>query len=134
MKVLGIEFDSSDLHYVLVEQTNNGFEIRQANRLRLSETRSREALVAFQDAVKTLFNSTMPNFIGVKAKPEKGGMRAGAASLKMEGIVLANAPSEVEFISGAQINKCNAFDSSMYAYLIPALKVAVVTLNRHLEK
>lgn len=57
-------------------------------------------------------------------------MQAGAASLKMEAILLANAPCAVAFVSGARINQTDAEDLSLYAYLQPALKAAVAAFNR----
>jgi hypothetical protein len=51
-------------------------------------------------------------------------MRAGAAALKMEGIILANSPCSVDFVSGARINACAVSDESLHAYLQPSLKAA----------
>src|ERR1022692_3989436 len=108
MKVLGIEFASSQMNYVLVEHLeNSGFSILGANRLSLGDTRSSTDLRAFESAVRTLFNDMVPDFVAIKEKPEKGAMRAGAAALKMEGIVLANASCPTEFVSGAKINNCD---------------------------
>jgi hypothetical protein len=129
MKVLGIEYSSNKLHYVLVEEHGEDFQVLQSNRLMLTETRSRDALVAFQNAILTLYNSTTPNLIAIKEKPESGKMPAGAAALKMEGITLANAPCPVEFISGARINQCTASWGALPKYLEPALKAAVASLG-----
>lgn len=85
-------------------------------------------LRAFQDAVRTLYSSTNPDAIAIKAKPESGQMRAGAAALKMEGIALANAPCAVTFVFGAKINGCTAHDDSLPKYMWPAYKTAVVTM------
>jgi len=129
MKVPGIEFASSQMNYVLIERdANGGLAITSANRLSLGDTRSSDALRAFQSAVQTLFTSSAPDFIGIKDKPEKGAMRAGAAALKMEGIVLANAPCEARFISGARINKCDDSMPSLKAYHLPAFKAAFCAL------
>lgn len=125
MKVMGIEFAGSSMIYVVVElDDKNDVRILQKNRLVLGETRARDSLVAFQAAVSTLFNSASPGLIGIKAKPEAGAMKAGAAALKMEGIVLANSPCEVDFISGSRINKITSEDEALFAYLQPALKAA----------
>ncbi|NCB43384.1 MAG: DUF3010 family protein [Clostridia bacterium] len=129
MKILGIEYNSNKLHYVLAEEHGEGFEVLQSNRFMLAETRSRDALVAFQNAILTLYNSTNPNRIAIKEKPESGIRQAGAAALKMEGITLANAPCPVEFISGARINQCAASRGALPKYLEPALKAAVVALG-----
>lgn len=118
------------MNYVLIEATDGAPLIKGSNRLSLGNTRCRDALAAFQDAVRTTFNATSPDIIAIKAKPEKGGMRAGAAALKMEGIVLANAPCATEFVSGAQINRCGASQNSLHNYLDPAFKTAAVVLAR----
>ena len=132
MKVLGIEFASSQMTYVLVERAANGQRsITGSNRLSLGDTRSRDALRAFQSAVQTLFNDTAPDLVAIKEKPEKGNLQAGAAALKMEGIVLANAPCATEFVSGARINKCDDTAGSLRAYHQPAFKAAVVVLTDH---
>jgi hypothetical protein len=134
LKILGIEFDASNLYYVFIElQANNDISVKQANKLVLGDTRSREALVAFQNATSTLFKSIAPDLIGIKAKPEAGQMRAGAAALKMEGIVLANSPCPIDFVSGARINSCTVADENLYAYLQPALKAAHMALAKRLK-
>lgn len=129
MKVLGIDISSNNLYYVLLESNGETFNVLQSNRLMLIETRSRDALVAFQNAIQTLYNSTAPDRLAIKDKPESGRMRAGAAALKIEGITLANAPCPVDFISGARINKCLASRGKLPKYLEPALKAAVVALG-----
>lgn len=133
MKVMGIEFAGSHLNYVVVElNEKNEVRVLQSNRLVLGDTRSRDSLISFQNAVSTLFNVAAPNLIGIKSKPEAGAMMAGAAALKMEGIVLANSPCEVDFVSGARINKCAINDPSLFAYLQPALKAAHAALAKRL--
>ena len=96
MKALGIEFRSNKLIYVLVEMSADGLSVLLSNKLELTGTRDREALVSFQTALKAVFNATAPDIIGIKAKPEKGQMSAGAAALKMEGISLACSPCPVQ--------------------------------------
>ena len=118
------------MNYVLLESHQDSYVVQASNRLSLGDTRSRDSLVAFQHAVIVTLTSTAPDKIAIKAKPEKGNMRAGAAALKMEGIVLANAPCPSEFVSGARINKCAAADNSIYAYLQSALKTAAVVLKK----
>ncbi|MDC8015942.1 DUF3010 family protein [Tahibacter soli] len=129
MKILGVEFDSNKMHYVLIEGDFDIHEVLQKNRLELAETRSRDSLVAFQDAIRTLYNATVPDILSIKAKPEAGQMRAGAAALKMEGVVLANAPCKVVFVSGLRINQCEVECGGLQKYLQPAYKAAVVTLT-----
>jgi len=133
MKVMGIEFAGSHMNYVVVDLNDkNEVHVLQANRLVLGDTRSRDSLIAFQNAVSTLFNAASPNLIGIKSKPEAGAMKAGAAALKMEGIVLANSPCEVDFVSGARINKCTVENDALFGYLQPALKAAHAALAKRL--
>ncbi len=129
MIIIGIEFDSNKMNYVVIQKTEDTYEILNANRLILSDTRVREALIAFQDAIKALYNSAQPNFIGIKSKPEAGRLRAGAASMKMEGIALANAPCDVDFVSGKRVKQSDAADEKYYSYLQTALKTAHAVLT-----
>lgn len=129
MRVLGVEFVASNMIYVLLEKSESGLVVKQKNRLALGETRSSEALIAFRQAVQTTLNDNLPDRIAIKLKPEKGVLQAGAAAIKMEGIVLASAPCPVDFVSGARINKCAAVDSSLAAYFHPAYKAGVIVIE-----
>ncbi|MBW2740930.1 MAG: DUF3010 family protein [Deltaproteobacteria bacterium] len=129
MRAIGIEFSSNKLIYVLVEMSDDNLSVVSSNKLELTDTRDRDALVAFQTALKTVFNATAPDVIGIKAKPEKGKMSAGAAALKMEGISLACSPCPVHFLSGAKINACKAPEDGMRKYQIPSLKSAILALD-----
>ena len=129
MKALGIEFNSNKLIYVLVEMSDGELYVLSSNKLELTATRDRDALVAFQTALRAVFNATAPDVIGIKTKPEKGQMSAGAAALKMEGISLACSPCPVHFLSGAKINACEAPADGMKKYQIPALKSAILALD-----
>lgn len=129
MKALGIEFSSNKLIYVLVEISDGDLSVLSSNKLELTGTRDRNALVAFQTALRAVFNATTPDVIGIKAKPEKGQMSAGAAALKMEGITLACSPCPVHFLSGAKINACKAPEDGMRKYQIPSLKSAILALG-----
>jgi len=129
MRILGIEFASSQMTYVLLEDAiGDQPSIKASNRVSLGDTRSRDALRAFQTAVLTLFNNAAPDLVAIKDKPEKGTLRAGAAALKMEGVVLANAPCATKFISGARINKC-APSSELHSYQQAAFKAAAAALE-----
>lgn len=129
MKALGIEFSSNKLIYVLVESLDGQLLVQSTNKIELSGTRDREALIAFQTALKAVYATTAPDVIGIKTKPEKGQMSAGAAALKMEGISLANSPCPVYFLSGSKINACQAPEDGMKKYQIPALKSAILALE-----
>jgi hypothetical protein len=82
MRVLGIEFTSSEMNYVAIDETPEGFNVHSASRLSLGSTRSTEALIAFQDAVKALFNSTAPALIAIKEKPESGRLSGEGSALE----------------------------------------------------
>ncbi|MER8381885.1 DUF3010 family protein [Mesorhizobium sp. M0220] len=124
MRVLGIEFNASFLNYVLLDVGEENTEILTVNRLTLAATRSKDALKAFQAAVQSMYNVTKPDRVAIKTKPERGAMSAGAASLKMEGIALANAPCEVEFVSAQKIAKLEISPRLVKKYLEPAYKAA----------
>jgi hypothetical protein len=126
MTIIGIEFAAHDMNYVVATRDSGGdLQLSTANRLSLDLTRSCDALRAFQTAVKTLFNDAMPALLAIKDKPEKGAMQAGAAAMKMEAIVLANAPCEARFISGSRINKCAMPTTAIKAYHVSAFKAAI---------
>lgn len=129
MRVLGIEFESNRMNYVLLNGSRDAHTIEQRNRLELGDTRSREALVAFQTAVATIYNTARPDIIAIKSKPESGRLRAGAAALKMEGVALANSPCNVSFVSGQKINQCAADSDSLLRYQLPAYRTAVVAMG-----
>ena len=117
------------MNYVGLSAEDGTYTVVTSSRMTLGGTRDRDALVAFQDAVKTLLNDFGPDYLAIKEKPETGKMRGGAAALKMEGIVIANAPCPVDFVSGRRINQVTEDDDSLYGYLKPAFKAAVVVLR-----
>lgn len=129
MNILGVEFEAKKLNYVLLVCDGDEFEIAQSNRLELSETRSRASLRAFQTAVIAMLNGTQPNVIAIKDKPESGQMRAGAAALKMESILLASATCDVEFVSGKRIKDCEP-GAGIRAYHQNAYKAAVALYRK----
>jgi len=132
MNILGVEFEAKKLNYVLLVCDGDEVNIAQCNRLELSETRSRDSLRAFQNAVTTMLNGTQPDIIAIKDKPESGQMRAGSAALKMEGILLASASCDVEFVSGKRINACDAGDG-IKAYHQNAFKAAAAVHRKQAD-
>lgn len=113
------------MNYVVLDCSSDGkLVLSAANRLSLGHTRSPEALRAFQQAFQTLVKDISPDRIAIKAKPEKGAMKAGPAALKMEALVLAAVPCVAHFISGARINKCGPPEKPLNAYHLPAYKAA----------
>ena len=130
MKVIGIEFAASDMNYVVVESDPVGsIAVHTANRLKLADTRSPDALRAFQQAVRTLLSDLSPDLVAIKNKPERGAMGAGPSALKMEALVLAALSCDVKFISGARINKYDGPEKSLKAYHVPAFKAAACACN-----
>jgi hypothetical protein len=129
MKSLGIEFVSSNMNYVLIQDVADEVSILDHGKICLDRTRDKDSLVSFQNAIKSLLNDSSPDIIGIKQKPESGRLAAGAAALKMEGIFIANANCEINFISGQKINQLQEEQSSLYNYLQPAFKAAYILIR-----
>lgn len=129
MKSLGIELSGSELIYVFLD-VDEDTVLLASNKLQLTQTRNREALIAFQTALRAVLNELAPETIGIKEKPEKGRLSAGAAAIKMEGIILASSPCVVHFISGAKINSCKSTVDSLKKYQQPACKAAIVAAGQ----
>lgn len=125
MRIMGIEFAASDMHYVVIDCVDGDQAIVAANRLSLEDTRSRQAVTAFQSALATTLNGHNADLIAVKAKPEKGRLMAGAAALKMEGLLLANARVDVVFLSGSRVGRTETIANSLHGYLQVALLTAL---------
>ena len=121
MRIMGIELQGSNLNYVVMTRNNGIVAISSGSRITLRDTRKRNDLVAFQAALRTILSDQAPERIAIKLKPERGGMAAGPAALKMEGLLLANSPCEVEFISGARLKKVDPVENALPKYLQPAL-------------
>ena len=128
MRIIGIEFQGSDLNYVAVSHDSSGTSFGAGSRITLHDTRSRTELVAFQTTLRTILNDEAPDRIAVKLKPERGAMKAGPAALKMEGLLLANSPCEVEFVSGARLKKVEPIENDFPKYLQEAALVALAVL------
>jgi Protein of unknown function (DUF3010) len=130
MKVIEIEFAASDMKYVFVgSDPDGGITVHTSNRLKLADTRSPDALRAFQQAVRTLLSDLSPDRVAIKSKPEKGALCAGPAALKMEALVLAALSCDVRFISGARINKYSGPEQQLKAYHLPAFTAAACACN-----
>lgn len=126
MRIMGVEINAAELRYVIINvEAEARYDIEAANRLTLSDTRSPAALSAFQSAVITTLREMRPDLLAIKSKPEVGRLRAGAAAMKIEGILLANAQCEVDFVSGARVNKVEDQENDLHGYLQPALKCAI---------
>jgi hypothetical protein len=123
---MGVELNGSELRYVVLHFGGEGhWEMSAANRLVLTHTRSGAALSAVQSAITTTLNEATPDLLAIKAKPESGQMRAGAAALKLEALLLASASCEVDFVSGSRVNKVGEDGGALRRYLVPAFKTAL---------
>ncbi|MCV9964141.1 DUF3010 family protein [Pararhizobium sp. BT-229] len=125
MKILGIELDSNRLCYVLASGSSpEDVTVIGSGKLQIGETREANDIRKFADEVADLVKSLAPDRIAVKAKPESGQMRAGAAALKMEAILIAQTACDVYFLSPQRLKPIED-KAELFAYLQGAWKAAV---------
>jgi len=125
LKIIGVEFDANRACYVAVEgEDAEDVAMVSWGTVRLEETRDAPAARSFAGEVARILATVSPTVVAIKAKPENGQMRAGAAALKMEAILLAEAPCEVVFLSPQRLKPIQDRDG-LYAYLQGAWKAAV---------
>jgi len=129
MKVLGIDFDANKACFVLVTKSGEDISAGLRERIQLAETRSRAAMAEFRDNVRRIIAEADPDKLSIRSKPENGQMRAGAAALKMEAVILAESPCEVDFVSSVKVGK-QADQDGLFSYLQPAYKAACVSLAK----
>lgn len=125
MAKLGIDLDSKTLRWVEVHSAGGSHEAGASGRIVLAATRDCEEMKRFAKAVKDVMEEVAPTKIAVREKPEAGRIRAGAASLKMEAIILSLAQVPVEFVGTAAINKCHETHARLKEVEVPAFKAAV---------
>lgn len=125
MAVLGIDLDSKTLRWVEVHRVGESHEAGASGRIILAATRDVEEMKRFAKTLKDVMDEVAPKKIAVREKPEAGRIRAGAASLKMEAIILSLAQVPVEFVGTAAINKCHEAHARLKEAEIPAFKAAV---------
>ena len=106
MRVLGVEFAAGDMNCVVVE-VNDQPIVSGSFKLTLGGSRDAGALRAFQTAVYALLTEQAPELIAVKDKPEQGRMRAGASSLKMEGILWPTLRAKLYSFLGQKLTSRN---------------------------
>ena len=128
MTAIGIELAGNSLTYVLVDRIPEGLSIRSYSRIALLDARNPDSLRAFQAALNAVLTEAKPDLIALKDKPQSGGMKAGAAAIKMEAILLLATPCGVRFVTGAAINNCSAPVDGLKKYAQPAFKAAAVEL------
>lgn len=125
MNILGIELESNRLAYVYVRHETSTYpRVLQRGKLEIGSTRDASDIRKFADELRVLLGSLSPEAISVKAKPESGQMRAGAAALKMEAILVASTSCPVHFLTPQSL-KAVEDNPDLFAYLQDAWKAAV---------
>lgn len=125
MQILGIELDSNRLCYVLVSGNSSSDAVLQGSgKLQIGETREADDVRKFAAQVADLVAGLSPDRIAIKAKPESGQMRAGAAALKMEAILIAKSACDVYFLSPQRLKPIED-RPELFSYLQDAWRAAV---------
>lgn len=125
LKILGIELDSNRLCYVLAAGTSpTDASVSASGKLQMGETREAVDIRKFAAQVTSLLADLSPEVIAVKAKPESGQMRAGAAAIKMEAILIAQSACDVYFLSPQRLKPIDD-NADLFAYLQGAWKAAI---------
>ena len=105
MRYLGVEFQADQTVWVSIIVDSGEVSSFETGFLKINGTKSAQDMKQYQEDLKQLFVDYPATKIAIKDKPEAGRMRAGAAAMKMEGIFLLTAPSEVKFLSAKAIAK-----------------------------
>lgn len=125
MKVMGVTLDGSRLGFVVINKDSSGaVNIVGTGKVDLKSTREADDLKAFRSTLSEVLAGASPSAIAVKAKPEKGQMSAGAGALKMEAVLMVEAPCPVSFVSAQKVAKI-APAERLLVYLQDAYKAAV---------
>jgi hypothetical protein len=125
LKILGIELDSNRLCYVLIAgETAAAASVIGSGKLQIGEAREAADVRKFAAEVADLVKALGPARIAVKAKPENGQMRAGAAALKMEAILIAQTSCDVYFLSPQRLKPIED-NADLFAYLQGAWKASI---------
>jgi hypothetical protein len=129
MKVVGVDFDANKVLFVVVEGGPEGEpSIVDTKRFQLDDTRDADAMKKVRDEIRGLLAAHADACLSIRSKPENGQMRAGAAALKMEALVLAESGSaEVSFVSSVKAGKMPEAPG-LFAYLQTAYKAASARL------
>ncbi|NTF17662.1 DUF3010 family protein [Agrobacterium rubi] len=127
VKVMGIDFEGKTACFVVVAKAGDDTNVVFKERAELAETRSRDDMVLFRDAVRRIMKDAAPDRISIRGKLENGQMRAGAAALKMEAIILAESTVDVAFVSSVKAKKQPDADG-LFGYLQPAFRAAMAGL------
>lgn len=128
MRVMGVEANSNKLSFVVVGDNGGEIVVYDKGRIELAETRQKTAMDLFASELRVVLERNSLDLVIVKLKPEKGQMRAGAASLKMEAALMLCATCDVRFTSGKKLLTIEEPDR-LFSYLKVSWKVAVLGLN-----
>lgn len=129
MKVVGVDFDASKALFVVVEGDAAGdCAVVETRRMQLDDTRSASAMKAVRDEIRDFLSAQAADAISIRAKPENGQMRAGAAALKMEALVMAESGgADLSFVSSVKAGKLPDAPG-LFAYFQTAYKAAAARL------
>lgn len=135
MKIIGVDFDATKALFVVVEGAAEGAPtVLDTKKLQLADTRSAEALKSVRAEIADFLEKHSADAISIRSKPENGQMRAGAAALKMEALVLAESGrSEASFVSSVKTSKMSDAPG-LYAYFQTAFKAAAARLSEPPKK
>lgn len=111
--------------WVAAEGAKGNLVAAESGKTALGSTRNPEALAAFQHAAAEILARIRPDVVAIKEKPETGRMRAGAAALKMEALLMAGTECVVDVVSGRRVNALGDIGSGLKAYQVPAFAAAL---------
>lgn len=120
MIVMGVDFEPKRLLHV----TARDGILAESGMIGFGATRSAEDVRAFASEFSRIVASVRPDLIHVRSKPEKGQMRAGAAALKMEALVLCLSGCPVRHLSPRSLARIDD-NPDLFAYQQGAWKAAL---------
>ena len=107
MRICGIDLKSSDAILVIIESTNESFDIIKTDiqKLTLDDTNNAEHVKKFNTELKRFIKDNQIEKIAIKKRQTKGKFAGGAISFKMEGMIQLSPDAEVELLAGTTISK-----------------------------
>lgn len=131
MKYCGIELKSNEARIVSIQVDGTGeyeFISTQTKKIKLDDSKSQEAAIAFRKTFETFFQKNNFERIGIKERMRKGKFAGGADSFKMEGIIQTlDFPIEILHTATikAKIKEKTSKTDGINSYQEEALKVAL---------
>jgi hypothetical protein len=125
MRILGIDLRGNDFVYVAATCEGAFVAFDSSDKITLTDTRTPDALQAFQRTLQTVLRETRPERIGVKWKREEGMRSAGPAAIKMEALLLVNSPCPVEFVKPKALETTEMIENQMPKYMQDAVRAAL---------